>query len=49
MHVDLTSTSLEDKGQTVAKSLAPGARHIDVRQLPEEGHVVLADPDDNEF
>jgi predicted enzyme related to lactoylglutathione lyase len=49
MHFDLTSTSLEDQHQTVAKSLVLGARHIDVGQRPEEGHVVLADPEGNEF
>jgi predicted enzyme related to lactoylglutathione lyase len=49
MHLDLTSTSLEDQQQTVARSLALGARHIDVGQRPEEGHVVLADPEGNEF
>jgi catechol 2,3-dioxygenase-like lactoylglutathione lyase family enzyme len=49
MHFDLTSTSLEDQQQTVARSLGLGARHIDVGQLPEEAHVVLADPEGNEF
>jgi predicted enzyme related to lactoylglutathione lyase len=49
MHVDLTSTSLEDQQQTVERSLGLGARHIDVGQRPEEGHVVLADPEGNEF
>ena len=49
MHLHLTSTSLEDQQQTVAKSLGLGARHIDVGQRPEEGHVVLADPEGNEF
>jgi catechol 2,3-dioxygenase-like lactoylglutathione lyase family enzyme len=49
MHLDLTSTSLEDQQQTVARSLALGARHIDIGQRPEEGHVVLADPEGNEF
>ncbi|NYH55172.1 putative enzyme related to lactoylglutathione lyase [Nocardiopsis arvandica] len=49
MHFDLTSTSLDDQRQTVARSLELGARHIDVGQLPEEGHVVLADPEGNEF
>jgi hypothetical protein len=33
----------------VARSLGLGARHIDVGQRPEEGHVVLADPEGNEF
>jgi hypothetical protein len=49
MHFDLTSASLDDQEQTVARAIALGARHIDVGQLPEEGHVVLADPDGNEF
>jgi hypothetical protein len=49
MHFDLASTSLEDQQATVARSLRLGARHIDVGQRPEEGHVVLADPEDNEF
>ncbi|MDP9845461.1 VOC family protein [Streptosporangium lutulentum] len=49
MHFDLTSTSLEDQRRTVARSLDLGARHIDIGQRPEEGHVVLADPEGNEF
>jgi predicted enzyme related to lactoylglutathione lyase len=49
MHFDLTSGSLEDQQATVAKALGLGARHIDVGQRPEEGHVVLADPEGNEF
>jgi catechol 2,3-dioxygenase-like lactoylglutathione lyase family enzyme len=49
MHLDLTSTAIEDQQQTVARSLQLGARHIDVGQRPDEGHVVLADPEGNEF
>src|SRR3954462_13322912 len=49
MHVDLTSTSLEGQQQTVARALELGGRHTDVGQRPEEGHVVLADPEGNEF
>ena len=49
MHFDLTSTSLAGQRQTVARSLGLGARHIDIGQRPEEGHVVLADPEGNEF
>jgi len=49
MHFDLTSTSVENQQQTVARSLELGAKHIDVGQRPEEGHVVLADPEGNEF
>jgi catechol 2,3-dioxygenase-like lactoylglutathione lyase family enzyme len=49
MHFDLTSGSLERQRETVARALGLGARHTDVGQLPEERHVVLADPDGNEF
>jgi predicted enzyme related to lactoylglutathione lyase len=49
MHFDLNSESDEDQAETVARALELGARHIDVGQLPEEGHVVLADPEGNEF
>jgi predicted enzyme related to lactoylglutathione lyase len=49
MHFHLTSTSLDDQQQTVTRSVRLGARHIDIGQLPEEGHVVLADPEGNEF
>jgi predicted enzyme related to lactoylglutathione lyase len=49
LHFHLTSTSLEDQQQTVARSLRLGARHIDIGQRPEEGHIVLADPEGNEF
>jgi hypothetical protein len=48
-HFDLTSTSLEDQRQIVARALELGGTHIDVGQLPEDKHVVLADPDGNEF
>ncbi len=49
MHFDLTSDSPEAQQQTVARALELGGRHIDVGQRPEEGHVVLADPEGNEF
>jgi catechol 2,3-dioxygenase-like lactoylglutathione lyase family enzyme len=48
-HFDLTSTSLDDQASTVARSLALGARHVDIGQSPQEAHVVLADPEGNEF
>ncbi|MFF3846807.1 VOC family protein [Streptomyces sp. NPDC002328] len=48
-HFDLTSSSAAEQRLTVARALELGGRHIDVGQLPEEGHVVLADPDGNEF
>ncbi|MFD9135956.1 VOC family protein [Streptomyces bottropensis] len=49
MHFDLTSRSLDDQRQTVARVLDHGGRHIDIGQLPDEEHVVLADPEGNEF
>ena len=49
MHFDLTSTSLDNQRATVARALGLGAQHIDVGQRPEEGHVVLADPEGNEL
>jgi catechol 2,3-dioxygenase-like lactoylglutathione lyase family enzyme len=49
MHFDLTSTSLEDQQQTVARALQLGARHLDIGQGPDVEHVVLADPEGNEF
>lgn len=48
-HFDLTSASLEDQQARVEGALASGGRHYDVGQLAEEKHVVLADPEDNEF
>jgi Glyoxalase-like domain len=38
-----------DQQQTVGTALALGASHLDVGQRPDEGHVVLADPEGNEF
>ena len=49
MHLDLTSASLDDQRETVERALALGARHIDIGQGPDAEHVVLADPEGNEF
>jgi hypothetical protein len=49
MHFDLTSKSLEDQQQIVARALELGGRHHDVGQGPDEPHIVLADPEGNEF
>jgi hypothetical protein len=49
LHLDLTTTSIEDQEETVARLVGLGARHIDIGQGPDEGHVVLADPEGNEF
>ncbi|MEU8179606.1 VOC family protein [Micromonospora sp. NPDC049044] len=49
MHFDLTSSSLEDQQRSVARALELGGRHIDIGQDPTDDHVVLADPEGNEF
>src|SRR5512139_229833 len=49
MHLHLTSASRADQQRTVGTALGRGAGHLDVGQRPEEGHVVLADPEGNEF
>ncbi|GEK23035.1 VOC family protein [Cellulomonas xylanilytica] len=45
MHLHLTSTDPADQQHTVDRALDLGARHLDVGQRPDEGHVVLADPE----
>ncbi|WP_258725297.1 VOC family protein [Cellulomonas sp. NS3] len=47
IHLHLTSTTPDDQQDVVRRALALGARHLDVGQRPEEGHVVLADPEGN--
>jgi hypothetical protein len=49
MHMHLTSETPADQERTVAAVLQLGGGHLDVGQLPDEGHVVLADPEGNEF
>jgi len=49
IHLDLTSTSLDDQHTSVARLVELGARHIDIGQGPDDEHVVLADPEGNEL
>ncbi|HYN96244.1 MAG TPA: VOC family protein [Pilimelia sp.] len=49
MHLHLTSASHADQQHLVATALRLGAGHLDVGQRPEEEHIVLADPEGNEF
>jgi predicted enzyme related to lactoylglutathione lyase len=49
LHLHLTSESIEDQQATVARVMELGGRHVDVGQLSDEDHVVLADPGGNEF
>lgn len=48
IHFHLTSNATP-QAATVARALELGGAHLDAGQLPEEDHVVLADPDGNEF
>ena len=49
LHLDLTTESDDDQNETVARLLELGAHHLDVGQSPEDRHVVLSDPEGNEF
>jgi hypothetical protein len=49
IHLDLVSESVEDQREIVDRLIALGARHADVGQGPDVDHVVLADPEGNEF
>jgi hypothetical protein len=49
MHVHLASTDATDQQDVVARALELGATALDVGQRPEEGHVVLADPEGGAF
>ena len=48
IHFHLTSYTASQEAN-VARALELGATHLDVGQLPDEDHVVLADPEGNEF
>ena len=49
IHLDLTTASTHDQTETAGRLIKLGARHVDIGQRPEEPHVVLADPEGNEF
>ena len=49
IHLDLTTTSADDQRGTVQTLIELGARHIDIGQGQHEPHVVMADPEGNEF
>jgi predicted enzyme related to lactoylglutathione lyase len=49
IHLDVTTTSLDDQDESVSRLVELGARHIDIGQSQDEPHVVLADPEGNEF
>ncbi len=47
VHLHLTSDGAQTQDQVVERVLDLGGQHLDVGQLPEERHVVLADPEGN--
>lgn len=49
IHLDLTTTTIDDQKETVAQLLDLGGGHIDIGQCPDDPHVVLADPEGNEL
>ena len=49
IHLDLTSTSIDDQRETVERLVELGGHHIDIGQGPDADHVVLADPEGNEL
>jgi predicted enzyme related to lactoylglutathione lyase len=49
IHLDLVSESIEHQSEIVKRLLGLGAQHVDVGQDADADHVVLADPEGNEF
>lgn len=49
IHLDLVSESVDDQREIVDRLIGLGARHIAIGQGSDADHVVLADPDGNEF
>jgi catechol 2,3-dioxygenase-like lactoylglutathione lyase family enzyme len=49
LHLHLTSATPQAQRATVERALSLGGSHLDVGQLPEDGHVVLSDPGGNEL
>src|SRR5580765_6071499 len=45
IHLDLTTTSIDDQQESVARLVELGARHVDFGRNPDDAHVVLADPE----
>ncbi|GAB3584158.1 VOC family protein [Calidifontibacter terrae] len=43
-HLHVSGDDPSDQERLVAAAVRLGATHLDVGQLPEEGHIVLADP-----
>jgi len=49
LHLDLVSESPEHQSEMVDRFITLGAQPVDIGQSSDEDHVVLADPEGNEF
>jgi hypothetical protein len=49
IHLDLVSESTTHQSEMVDRLIALGARRVDIGQASDVDHVVLADPEGNEF
>jgi hypothetical protein len=49
LHLDLVSESPEHQSEMVDRLITLGAQHVDIGQSSDEDHVVLTDPEGNEF
>jgi predicted enzyme related to lactoylglutathione lyase len=49
IHLDLATISIDDQAEMVERLIELGASHLDIGQRPDEPHIVLADPEGNEF
>jgi hypothetical protein len=49
IHLDLVGESPQHQSEMVDRLMTLGARHVDIGQSRDDHHVVLADPEGNEF
>jgi predicted enzyme related to lactoylglutathione lyase len=49
IHLDLVSDSVDHQQEIVERLTALGAERVDIGQGPDAEHIVLADPEGNEF
>ncbi len=49
LHLDIVSESPEHQSEMVDRLMTLGAQHVDIGQSGDDDHVVLADPEGNEF
>jgi catechol 2,3-dioxygenase-like lactoylglutathione lyase family enzyme len=49
MHLHITSSDAAQQQEHVERALSLGGGHLDIGQSPDEGHIVLGDPEGNPF